>query len=54
MVECLEPCFAVIEPHAYVLCIDLLELLLVVRGSWSATEGRGSRLFAWVSHGVSP
>ena len=46
MGEGLEPCFAGIEPHANVLLIYLLELLYVVRSSWSAAMGRGSRLAA--------
>ena len=46
MGEGLEPCFASIEPHSYVLLIYLRELLYVVRSSWSAAMGRGSRLAA--------
>ena len=46
MGEGLEPRFASIEPHSYVLLIYLRELLYVVRSSWSAAMGRGSRLAA--------
>ena len=39
-----------LEPHADVTLVDLLERCFVVRSSWSATEGRGSRCLALVSH----
>ena len=54
MVQSLEPRFAILEPHAEVLMIELRQLSFVVRAPWPATEGRGPRWFARVSHARTP
>ena len=43
IVKGLEPRFLGREPHTNVALVDLLELLLVVRASWSASNASGSR-----------
>lgn len=54
MVQSLEPRFAILEPHAEVLMIELRQLPFVVRAPWPATEGRGPRWVARVSHAAPP
>ena len=54
MVQSLEPRFAILEPHAEVLMIELRQLPFVVRAPWPATEGRGPRWVARVSHARTP